>query len=98
MGHGLGDRARGDFGEHHALQRAALEQAALAQDLGDMPADRLALAVRVGRQEQMVGRLGRLGDGFDVLLVLLDPVVRSEERRVGKEWVSTCRSRWSPYN
>src|SRR3546814_8880193 len=24
-------------------------------------------------------------------------VVRSEERRVGKECVSTCRSRWSPY-
>src|SRR3546814_13984326 len=23
-------------------------------------------------------------------------VRRSEERRVGKEWVSTCRSRWSP--
>src|SRR3546814_13872029 len=22
---------------------------------------------------------------------------RSEERRVGKEWVSTCRSRWSQY-
>src|SRR3546814_19645856 len=22
---------------------------------------------------------------------------RSEERRVGKEWVSTCRSRWSAY-
>src|SRR3546814_12070888 len=22
---------------------------------------------------------------------------RSEERRVGKEWVSTCSSRWSPY-
>src|SRR3546814_12942061 len=21
---------------------------------------------------------------------------RSEERRVGKEWVSTCRTRWSP--
>src|SRR3546814_17741185 len=25
-------------------------------------------------------------------------LVRSEERRVGKECVSTCRSRWSPYN
>src|SRR3546814_16118906 len=25
-------------------------------------------------------------------------VTRSEERRVGKECVSTCRSRWSPYN
>src|SRR3546814_11924742 len=23
--------------------------------------------------------------------------IRSEERRVGKEGVSTCRSRWSPY-
>src|SRR3546814_13945316 len=30
---------------------------------------------------------GRLGRG-----------VRSEERRVGKEGVSTCRSRWSPYH
>src|SRR3546814_15973972 len=32
----------------------------------------------------------------DVTLALLD--VRSEERRVGKECVSTCRSRWSPYH
>src|SRR3546814_16659075 len=23
--------------------------------------------------------------------------VRSEERRGGKEWVSTCRARWSPF-
>src|SRR3546814_6914192 len=33
---------------------------------------------------------------------LLTPVpvktFRSEERRVGKECVSTCRSRWSPYH
>src|SRR3546814_4995559 len=26
------------------------------------------------------------------------PLFRSEERRVGKECVSTCRSRWSPYH
>src|SRR3546814_7925778 len=26
------------------------------------------------------------------------PNGRSEERRVGKECVSTCRSRWSPYH
>src|SRR3546814_11893881 len=25
-------------------------------------------------------------------------VARSEERRVGKECVNTCRSRWSPYH
>src|SRR3546814_2336811 len=28
----------------------------------------------------------------------LSPGARSEERRVGKECVSTCRSRWSPYH
>src|SRR3546814_12961612 len=27
-----------------------------------------------------------------------EPWERSEERRVGKECVSTCRSRWSPYH
>src|SRR3546814_10407343 len=30
--------------------------------------------------------------------VIYMPIFRSEERRVGKECVSTCRSRWSPYN
>src|SRR3546814_2169449 len=31
---------------------------------------------------------------------LVEPTLtgRSEERRVGKECVSTCRSRWSPYH
>src|SRR3546814_20495356 len=29
---------------------------------------------------------------------LCRPSERSEERRVGKECVSTCRSRWSPYH
>src|SRR3546814_6393579 len=29
---------------------------------------------------------------------IVDAVNRSEERRVGKECVSTCRSRWSPYH
>src|SRR3546814_2590562 len=35
-----------------------------------------------------------------LLLVLVTAlfVGRSEERRVGKECVSTCRSRWSPYH
>src|SRR3546814_11036895 len=29
---------------------------------------------------------------------LIMMAMRSEERRVGKECVSTCRSRWSPYH
>src|SRR3546814_14327792 len=28
----------------------------------------------------------------------IETIDRSEERRVGKECVSTCRSRWSPYH
>src|SRR3546814_17164298 len=36
--------------------------------------------------------------GFDARLEGRLDVVRSDERRVGKECVSTCRSRWSPYH
>src|SRR3546814_19786237 len=32
----------------------------------------------------------------DAIYTKNELVVRSEERRVGKECVSTCRSRWSP--
>src|SRR3546814_13029790 len=40
-----------------------------------------------------------LGFGqFDLAASLFDRFDRSEERRVGKECVSTCRSRWSPYH
>src|SRR3546814_269822 len=34
----------------------------------------------------------------DLRKAVFDRVLRSEERRVGKECVSTCRSRWSPYH
>ena len=36
-------------------------------------------------------------DGFGALAEL-GPAVRSEERRVGKECLRLCRSRWSPYH
>src|SRR3546814_14789124 len=35
---------------------------------------------------------------FPAILAPKGEDIRSEERRVGKEWVSTCRSRWSPSN
>src|SRR3546814_14406530 len=62
---------------------------------GDDPetASRLARAGRLdGRVErQIIGlpgqRVDGAGQGADQ---------RSEERRVGKEWVSTCSSRWAP--
>src|SRR3546814_16650461 len=41
-----------------------------------------------------VPRTGRIGTGSQKKDIARD---RSEERRVGKECVSTCRYRWSPY-
>src|SRR3546814_14629775 len=38
----------------------------------------------------------RIGSSTSEKTLLLR--LRSEERRVGKECVSTCRSRWSPYH
>src|SRR3546814_14969406 len=38
------------------------------------------------------------GDFFGEMGLFEDQPSRSEERRVGKECVSTCRSRWSPYH
>src|SRR3546814_12175408 len=34
----------------------------------------------------------------DPFMIGIWEIARSEERRVGKECVSTCRSRWSPYH
>src|SRR3546814_14343414 len=44
--------------------------------------------------EDIVVRL--LEDGAEAPLAFLERGFRSEERRAGKECVSTCRSRWSP--
>src|SRR3546814_11820247 len=35
---------------------------------------------------------------YELLIALKNACHRSEERRVGTECVSTCRSRWSPYH
>ena len=80
------DRARRDFGEHHAVQRAALEQAARAQDLGDVPGDRLAFAVKVGREVEGFGLGSGLRDRVDMLLVAFDDLVvhREAARRVDR--------------
>src|SRR3546814_17569389 len=42
-----------------------------------------------------VGSSGLSANQVQAMGEVLD---RSEERRVGKECVSTCRSRWSPYH
>src|SRR3546814_11796563 len=66
-----------------------------------------AVALPLGTQTQLVFdeqvvEADRAGIGRPLPQLVLDLVDRiagrSEESRVGKEWVSTCRSRWSPYH
>src|SRR3546814_1657999 len=70
--------------------RARLEMRRNRVDVGGVGGERYerAVASRFFDQpfEQVVRALGAFA------------IERSEERRVGKECVSTCRSRWSPYH
>src|SRR3546814_7056033 len=55
-------------------------------------ADQLARAMRAQRGQRLFQRIRR------VCVIDHHQRQRSEERRVGKECVSTCRSRWSTYH
>src|SRR3546814_9397796 len=51
------------------------------------------IATSVGAAIPVAGLMWLMGVGPFLMVQL-----RSEERRVGKECVSTCRYRWSPYH
>src|SRR3546814_10239505 len=61
-----------------------------SMDHRDIPQNEL------GQQLRMLGLVLDSPDAESGMLLV--PPFRSEERRVGKECVSTCRSRWSPYH
>src|SRR3546814_16755439 len=81
-----------------ARQAAALAQRADAVAAPGQYLVRIALVPDVPHQlvarrvEHIMDRDGQLDDAQP------RPQMRSEERRVGKECVSTCNSRWSPVN
>src|SRR3546814_3361350 len=52
----------------------------------------------LGRAGQFHRGADSAAGGGDSVQYARKPAYRSEERRVGKECVSTCRSRWSPYH
>src|SRR3546814_20420745 len=58
---------------------------------GGLAGARLGDAEQVATLEQQRNRLLLDRRGYGIFL-------RSEERRVGEECVSTCKSRWSPYH
>src|SRR3546814_4284341 len=82
----------------HLRENRALH---LARAIGNRP--RLALddpefALFGDERGECRLRLGAgVGGDAEYAIAAIDPQ-RSEERRVGKECVSTCRSRWSPYH
>src|SRR3546814_10020889 len=79
--------------EEEAHQRA---EALLAGAAGSLMAEtgiRPQITVRAGEPVQIVRKI--LAENDDVAALVLG-AARSEERRVGTECVSTCRSRWSP--
>ena len=49
-------------------------------------------------QTSETGTVILVGDGIAKASGLDNCMARSEERRVGKECHSVCRSRWSPYH
>ena len=55
MAHRLGDRVLGDGVEDDAVDALVLENFLALEDLVDVPRDRLALAVRVGGQNDALG-------------------------------------------
>src|SRR3546814_15773779 len=78
--------------DDHAALRAPLE--AVCREAGIKGTLLLA-------PEGLNGTIAGTREGVDRVLAhiraLSGCAARSEERRVGKECVSTCRSRWSPY-
>src|SRR3546814_8201674 len=85
---GLGvDQPGGGVADRHGKAEAATGRRAVGAEIGGH-AEQADEARRLRRQ-QPAGNVGVVApiDGL---------VERSEERRVGKESASTCRSRWSP--
>src|SRR3546814_15255851 len=105
---------RGVTGSGHSPEHACLwnERAGVLIS-GDQVLPRISSNVSVNITEPDADPLGEWLASIDKLLgaipsdVIVCPAhgapfkglhVRSEERRVGKECVRTCRSRWSPYH
>src|SRR3546814_15878487 len=85
------------------------DEAALGKERAHPRAQLLLLRLHLGEAvgagllhgvAEAAQRIGRHGGvvGVAALIVGLHDLQRSEQRRVGKECVRTCRSRWSPFH
>src|SRR3546814_11346119 len=75
------------LGTEIGVRRRGVAEGEILEELVDLPGlGRLEAGRVIGEQPHRIGDLPQRAE------------FRSEERRVGKECVSTCRSRWSPYH
>src|SRR3546814_18294078 len=80
------------------IKRCRGKRAAVHTEVECGAVSNLAPAHAVRMEDTLGGSCGARGIDYVEDVVLLRLERRSEERRVGKECVSTCRSRWSPYH
>ncbi len=92
MLHRLGHRLLGDGVEYDPLDLLILERLLLVERFQHVPGDGLALAIRVGRQDQRVGALEGTRDVIDALLGLrvdlpkhLEIIVRVDRPVLGRQ-------------
>src|SRR3546814_2414913 len=81
------------------VQTCALPIYALGDDfVPETGAEKAKKAPRQISGAGWVGSIAGVPDDCESVVIILSGGARSEERRVGKECVSTCRSRWSSYH
>src|SRR3546814_13247484 len=92
-----GDSIAGSGGRHSgACVACKLDCETSDATCARMNQDRLAARQTDAFEQRLPGRAGGCGNSSRV--VERDCRGRSDERRVGKECVRQCRSRWSPYH
>src|SRR3546814_12933695 len=88
------DAALAELQHYSLILEAAIRVTALEKENRSLK----LLGSSVNDAMQIVDESEILGASDAITQLLHELDVRSEERRVGKECVSTCRSRWSPHH
>src|SRR3546814_9661048 len=94
-------RGRGVGGVGGGVVVFVKQKTAYEMRISDWSSDVCSSDLLFSNDDALADRLIAAGKAVDETLwrmPLGEDYDRSEERRVGKECVSTCRSRWSPYH